>query len=114
MKYILTLLLFTAFSFVTFSKSQTETIVIKTTIYCDHCLKCTSCGANIRGSIKSSGGIKKVKIDPAENTITVTYDPLKSSPEKIKKSVTSVGFDADDLKASAEAIAKLDGCCKSR
>ena len=44
-------------------------------------------------------------------TIKVEYNPKKTNPEEIKKKISSYGYDADDIKADLDAVAKLDGCC---
>lgn len=91
-----------------------ESIVIKTNIVCDHCLQCNSCGQNINDKIRDTEkGIKKVKINAKENTIEVSFMSDKTNPEKIRKAIAAAGFDADDVKASADGYAKLDGCCKA-
>lgn len=90
-----------------------ETIVIKTTIHCDHCLDCESCGNRISAAIRKTKGIHKVKINPNKNTISVTFNPEKTNPEKIKIAIAEVGFDADEVKAAPGGYAKLDGCCKA-
>lgn len=105
-------LLATAF-FAQAQKADKQTIVIKTQIYCSHCLQCGSCGANINDHIRETNkGISKVSIDPKANTITVIYDAAKTTPEKIREAINKAGFDADDKKATAEAVNTLDGCCK--
>ena len=40
------------------------------------------------------------------------YYPIKTDLDKIKVLISKLGYDADDVKASPEGIAKLDGCCK--
>jgi len=115
MKNVIKILLLVAtVSLMAFSpKGQKQTIVIKTQIYCNHCLQCSSCGSNIGNRIREANkGIKRIKIDPKANTITVVYDEVKTSPDKIRDAILAAGFDADDKKASAESVAKLDGCCK--
>lgn len=112
MKNIFFTLLFAAISTSMYAKgSDIQTVVVKTQIYCDHCLQCGSCGNNININVRSNKGIKKVKIDEKENTITVDYDANKTNPEAIRKTINDAGFDADDMKAPAEAVAKLDACC---
>ncbi len=95
-------------------KKKTETIVIKTKIYCDHCLECESCGDNITNSLGLSKGIKDVKINPEDNTITVKYNPKLTNPEAIRRTINNAGFDADNQKAPSTAVNKLDGCCKAK
>jgi periplasmic mercuric ion binding protein len=94
-------------------KPEQTILVVKTHIYCDHCQACGSCALNIQSKIKSMNkGVKKVKTDAKANTITVTYDHTKTSPEKIKEAILAAGYDADEQQAPAEAVNKLDGCCR--
>jgi periplasmic mercuric ion binding protein len=111
-KAILIIVLFATANIAFAQKANKQTIVIKTQIYCSHCLQCGSCGANINDHITATKGIKKVVVDPKENTITVSYDANKTTPEKIREAINKAGYDADDQKATAEAVNTLDGCCK--
>lgn len=101
---------------VSFSFAQREkkadTLVVKTQIYCDHCLECGSCAGNINVAMAGLYGIKKVQIHPEQKNITVIYNPAKTSPEKIREAISAAGFDADHVLAKPEAVAKLDGCCR--
>lgn len=116
MKNILTVFILTfAFGVSQAQDNKTETITIKTKIYCDHCVRCESCGANINETVRGNAkGVKKVKINPADNTITVIYNPAKTTPDNIRAAISASGYDADNIKASAEGYAKLDGCCKAK
>jgi copper chaperone CopZ len=113
------LLLFTLFVLgVAFSvsaqKANKEVLTIKTKIYCDHCLKCGSCAGKMNLGLRKYPGIKKVDINSEANTITVVYNPKKTSPEKIRKSISEAGFDADEVKANPAAVETLDECCKAK
>lgn len=112
MKQIIGILSFVALALGSQAQDQVETITIKTSIVCDHCMKCDDCGYNIDTSIRKAKGIKKVEIDPEKNTVEVTYRTDKTTPEEIRIALSKSGFDADDVKADPEAYAKLDGCCK--
>lgn len=113
MKKFLCVAIFTFLLNASFAQNpKKETITIKTEISCDHCVKCGSCGANIYDAIYENRGIRKVKINPEDNTITVTYKSSKISAEEIKRSIAAVGFDADEMSADATAYSKLDACCK--
>jgi len=112
MKNTIITALLLACAFFANAKGETKTVVIKTTIYCSHCLQCGSCGPNISERITKENGIEKVSIDPKANTITVTYDPDKTNVDAIRTAINAAGYDADDKKAPAESVAKLDGCCK--
>jgi copper chaperone CopZ len=93
-------------------EKKSETVVIKTKIYCDHCMQCGSCSSTIYSAVKKAGGIKFTSINPEKNTITVTYKPALTTPDKIRKALSEAGFDADDIKAIPQACEKLDDCCK--
>lgn len=94
--------------------AQTETVVIKTNIYCSHCLQCESCGSRIEIGLISQKGVKQVQIDDKNMTVTVRYNPEKIQPDAIRKALTLQGFDADNLKADPQAYNNLDGCCKKK
>lgn len=94
-------------------KSQNiKTAVIKTTIYCDHCKQCETCGDKFQKDLYNEAGIKRVDIDTKAMTITVVYDSRKIEIDKIKLFISKLGYDADDVKADPEGINKLDACCK--
>ena len=112
MRIILFTFLLTAVAMQGFAQEAVKTITIKTSIACDHCMKCDDCGYNIDTSIRKAKGVKKVEIDPEKNTVEVTYRADKTSADEIRLALSKAGFDADDVKADPEAYAKLDGCCK--
>ncbi len=113
MKKVLSLfVMLFAFSAIHAQKNKTETIEIKTTIYCDHCLECPDCGVNLFRAVRKNSGIRNVEVKPEENLIVVNYRPDKTSPEQIRQSIADIGFNADDISASPTAYEKLDACCK--
>lgn len=101
-----------AFSSIGMAQDKVETITIKTSIVCDHCMDCDDCGYNIDTHIRKAQGIRKVNINPEESTVQVTYRTDKTTPEEIRIALSKAGFDADDVKADPEAYNNLDGCCK--
>jgi mercuric ion binding protein len=93
------------------ASTKSETIIIKTAIYCDHCKECESCGGKIQRDLSFDKGIQEVVLDEKLMTITVKYNSSKTNPEEIRKKISAYGYDADDIKADLDAVAKLDGCC---
>ncbi|WP_106523431.1 cation transporter [Taibaiella chishuiensis] len=89
-----------------------KTVAIKTTINCDHCKMCPSCGARLEKSLYDQKGIKRVDVDDQHKTIKVVYHSEKITLETIKNTIAASGYDADEVKAPAEALAKLDACCR--
>lgn len=89
-----------------------ETVTIKTNIYCDHCKQCESCGPRIYDKLVDTPGVQKVKIDTEAGTITVTYLSSRLDAKAVRDVINDAGFDADDQPAPAEAVARLDMCCR--
>lgn len=89
-----------------------RTVTIKTSINCDHCKVCETCGDLFNKKLLKEKGVQMVLLDEEAMTIQVTYNTKKTDLLTIKKAITNLGYDADDVKASPEAYEKLDGCCK--
>lgn len=114
MKFILSILviIFTTFGFAQDRKSKIVETDVKTSIHCDHCIVCGSCGPNIFHSLKAEKGVKKVKIIPEDNIIQVKYNSEKITLARIEDVITKAGFDANDKKATKGGYDALDACCK--
>ena len=101
-------------SFNSFSQKKTETIVIKTQTFCDHCKACESCAGRMETDLYYVKGIKFVNYNENDMTITVKYKTKKTSPDKIRVAISKLGFSADNVVADMTAYEKLDGCCKKK
>lgn len=115
MKTIVSLLFFCVFLCANPASAQQKNIqkaVIQTSITCDHCKACGSCGKNLQSHLYKIKGLKTFEIDEQSKEITVYYDQRKTTLETIRERIASLGFDADDVKASPQAVALLDACCK--
>jgi mercuric ion binding protein len=97
-----------------FSQKQkiTETAVIKTAIYCDHCKACETCGPQFEKVLLKEKGVQMVTINEKEMTIKVVYNTKKTDIDTIRKAISKLSYDADDVKADPVAYEGLDGCCK--
>lgn len=107
------ILLFSLFSFsVSAQNSKNEKVVIQTTIHCDHCKACETCGQNFQENLYKIKGLKMYELDEKAMTLTIFYNGKKTTLDEIKLAITKLGYDADEMKADAVAYEKLDGCCK--
>lgn len=93
-------------------KSTNQKAVIKTTIYCDHCNQCETCGQNFQSNVYKIKGVKMYELNAEDMTITVYYNTKKTNLETIKTAISKLGYDADEVKADAVAYENLDNCCK--
>lgn len=89
-----------------------ETITIKTPNTCDHCKVCETCGGKLEGQLGLVKGIQLVTYNEADQTTTVVYWTKKTTPGQIRKEISLLGFDADDVKADPKGYAERDTCCK--
>lgn len=91
---------------------KTQKAIIKTTITCDHCKECETCGQLFNQKLLREKGIQMVNLDTAKMTIEVIFNSKKTTLENIRTAISNLGYDADNIKANPEAYEKLDGCCK--
>jgi periplasmic mercuric ion binding protein len=87
-------------------EAATAEIKIKTSAVCDMCKEA------IENNLAFEKGVKKSVLDVESKIITVTYNPEKITPEKIRLAISKSGYDADDVLADAKAYKKLNDCCK--
>lgn len=87
--------------------------VIKTTLHCNHCKECETCGLKFKTEMLKIKGVKMYELDDKAQTFTIYYNPKKTTLQAIKEGIAKLGYDADDVKATADGIASLDGCCQA-
>lgn len=107
MKYFL-LLPVMAFYFSSFSqeKNKKETVTIQTSAQCDMCKE------RIEKAMAFTKGVKKSTLNVEAKSITVVYNPAKTSPGQIREAISKTGYDADSVAADQKAYESLPGCCK--
>lgn len=103
-KIFSSILLFTAFTQVSFAQKQTtENIPVSG--------NCGMCKSSIEKAAKSSGA-HEATWDMDKKVLTVKYSSASTNAAKIQQAVAAVGYDTRDVKATDEAYDKLHGCCK--
>lgn len=114
MKILFRFLLLTAILFTGTVQAQkkTQKAVINTTINCDHCKMCETCGDLLEKKLLKQPGVQMITLDEKAMTITVIYNSKKTDLPTIKTAISQLGYDADEVKADVLAYEKLDGCCK--
>lgn len=89
-----------------FAQSTTEEVKIKTSAVCEMCKK------TIERDLSYEKGVLSSDLDVSSQILTVKYNPKKTKVAKIKKAITKIGYDADELPANPKAYRKLPECCK--
>ena len=87
-------------------KKNSEEITIKTSAICGMCKE------RIEHDMSYAKGVKSVSLDLETKDLTVNYNPKKTTPGELRKAVSKIGYDADDLVADPKAYEKLPACCK--
>ncbi len=87
-------------------KKKTETVEIQTSAICDMCKE------RLEKNLAFEKGVKAVELNEETKVISITYKKGKNDKESLKKAITKIGYDADDLPADQEAHDKLPDCCQ--
>lgn len=108
MKKLSTLILLIVFCFTAFAQQQKslQTVTIQTNGVCEQCKK------RMMDNVPQWAGVKECSYDVKTAKLTITYDSKKTSVDKLRQSVSMIGYDADNVKANAEARAKIPACCR--
>jgi periplasmic mercuric ion binding protein len=85
---------------------KSETLKIKTSAVCD------MCKSRLEQGLAYEKGIKDVSLDVDTKVLTVNYAVGKTTPDEIRKKVSMLGYDADNVPADKTAYSKLPACCK--
>lgn len=86
--------------------AQEAEIIIKTTAQCGTCKK------NIEKALMMEKGVRFAELDVKTQNAKVIYNSKKTTPETLRKAISGVGYDADELPADVAAVEKLKPCCK--
>ncbi len=73
---------------------------------------CGMCEERIESNMAYEKGVKSVELDDETKIVTIVYKTAKTDPEKLRKALSDLGYDADDVEANPKAYAKLPACCK--
>jgi mercuric ion binding protein len=73
---------------------------------------CGMCETRIEKAARGAEGVTSAEWDKETKMIEVTFNPDRTSLEKIEKAIAAVGHDTPLYKATDEVYEKLPGCCK--
>lgn len=73
---------------------------------------CGMCEERIESNMAFEKGVKSVELDDKTKIVTIRYKTARTNPDKLRKAISKLGYDADDVEADPKAYAKLPACCK--
>ncbi len=83
-----------------------DTLWIKTSAQCEICKE------TIEKALAYERGVLASDLNLQTKLVKVIYNPLKTTPEKIRKAISMSGYDADQVLADPRAYKRLPKCCK--
>lgn len=87
-------------------KKEVKEIKILTTAVCG------MCEDRLEHNMKFEKGVTAVDLDLPSKIITINYRADKTNPDKLRKAISNIGYDADKVPANQKAYDKLPACCK--
>ena len=87
-------------------ENNLETIEIQTSAVCGDCKE------RLEHDLAFEKGVKFVELNDETKVLTIKYKKGKNTKENLKKAVTKVGYDADEMPANLKAYNNLPACCK--
>jgi len=89
--------------------AQKETVQITTSAEC----VANCCKDRIEEEMQFTKGITAANLDVESQVLTVTFKTKKNSVENIRKIISNLGYNADDVMANESAHNDLPNCCQS-
>lgn len=74
---------------------------------------CQKCADKFKENVPYFKGVKSYKYDMKTAKLTITYDTKKTNPDQLRKDISKLGYNADNVKADPAARAKLPACCRA-
>lgn len=105
MKRNIVIVLLVFFGLTAYSQ-KTDTLEIATSAQCGMCKE------TIEKAMAYERGVKDFELDLSNKVLTVVYKTKRTDADEIRKAVSDVGYDADEVKADERAYSKLPTCCK--
>jgi mercuric ion binding protein len=87
-------------------QKKSDTVSIKTSAVCDMCKE------RIEGALAFEKGVKSATLDLETKMAVVVFNPSKTTPEKLRITISKLGYDADEVPANQKAYDSLPACCK--
>jgi len=104
---MLALLFVSSFAFSQKPAAKIETVVIMTSAECGECKE------RIEGSLNYTKGVKFAELDVNSRKLTVKFKNDVITLAEIKKQISNLGYNADEVLADPIAYEKLPACCKA-
>lgn len=89
--------------------AQKETVKILTSAPCVDMLCCKE---KIEEEMQFTRGVTAVELEIETGILTVSFKKKKTDIDKLRQVISSIGYNADDVKGNKKAHDKLPSCCQ--
>ena len=89
--------------------AQKETVKILTSAPCVDMLCCKE---KIEEEMQFTRGVTAVDLEIETGVLTVSFKTKKTDIDKLRQVISSIGYNADDVKGNQKAHDKLPSCCQ--
>ena len=86
--------------------SKTDTVYIQTSAVCNMCKE------RLEHDMAFGKGGKAVELDAETKKFMIVYRKDKTTVDELKKAITLIGYDADEMVADQKAHDRLPACCQ--
>lgn len=94
-------------------KGVVNAVISTPTMGCESpTVDCEPCKLRVEGELKRIDGVLKVTADFKRQQVKITFATDRTNIEYIKTAIANMGYDADDVKANPESVARLPKNCK--
>jgi len=73
---------------------------------------CQKCADKFKENVPYFKGVKSYSYDMSTSKLTITYDASRTNPDQLRKEISKLGYNADNVAADPDARAKLPACCR--
>ncbi|MGL4629578.1 MAG: heavy-metal-associated domain-containing protein [Leadbetterella sp.] len=94
------------FSQVSFGQNNVQTVTFKTSA------KCGMCKMRLERDMSLAKGVKEATLNLDDKKMTLVYNPKKTNPNKLKRAISKIGYDAEEVTANQKAHDALPHCCR--
>jgi outer membrane receptor for ferrienterochelin and colicin/copper chaperone CopZ len=76
--------------------------------------QCGMCKTTIDEGLEKVDGVYHASLDMKTKIVNIHYDAKKTNPDALRKAITELGYNADDMKRNEDIHDGLPECCKSK
>jgi len=73
---------------------------------------CQKCADRFMANVPYFKGVTDCKYDMETSKLRISYLWKKTDPDKLRKQISKLGYDADEVPADPKVRAKLPACCR--